>query len=503
MENADGVESALRENGMLSLYLDDNANGGAPFDMKVELSGPTGATYAEMIVGGEYYQANLTPEGTFRFSRWSNEHQQMESLMLSCEPTGRVMCHRGCMVTWYGEDGKVLDYGTLDIYMIPKAHEPFTAYLADNPQYANWYPVAAEQMKIKNNMKNCGVEAISSDGLISIEPSGKTPSGEAGVIDIAVYPPRVDADGNPITVQLTQARIHPAGGDGSYGRGKEGFMINESYSKPSMNGLDADGKMSIGSETPVVRYHVKSVEVYLQQDYTPWGAGIWLINWYTADADPNGNAVPAYSQYLVVETAQLFDFEREDPVALVDQESDITSPVQYTTLVKPASMAVGLAGWRLVARVDLQNGVDAYHRELYTINDTGAKNKLSLAKGETMVLYMPYPEGFAYGTEQVFTLYHYANSNYKEEPETLTGTNTPYGIRYEVTSLSPFVHSWAKVEEPVVTPAATPTATAIATNDVPASPPTSGDHTPVLLLAGMAAMAACAMVLLIGRRKQL
>ena len=89
----------------------------------------------------------------------------------------------------------------------------------------------------------------------------------------------------------------------------------------------------------------------------------------------------------------------------------------------------------------------------------------------------------------------------------LTGTNTPYGIRYEVTSLSPFVHSWAKVEEPVVTPTvtpvATPAATIVATNDVPAAPPTSGDHTPVLLLAGMAAMAACAMVLLIGRRKQL
>lgn len=401
--------------------------------------------------------------------------------------------YSGCMVTWYGEDGKVLDYGTLDIYMIPEEHKPFTAYLPEN-----WFPVAVKQMKIKNNMKNCGVEAVPSEGLITIQPSGKTPRGEAGEITYAVYPPKVDANGNPITVQLTYARVHSAGGEDCYGHSKAVPMMNESYELPSPKALDSEGKMPIGFEDPVVRYHVKSVEIYLQQYYDPWGAGIWLINWYTGTEEPSANDVPAYSQYLVVETAQLFDFEREDPVALVDRESDITSPVQYTTLVKPASMASGLDGWRLVARVDLQNGVDAYHRELYTINDTGAKNKLSLAKGETMVLYMPYPEGFAYGTEQVFTLYHYATSNYKDEPETLTGTNTPYGIRYEVSSLSPFVHSWAKAEEPVATPPATPAST-----DAPAVPPKAGDHTPLAMLSVMTVMAACIMGMLVWRRKRL
>lgn len=498
MENAYGVASALRENGTLSLYLDENANYGAPFGMELELSGPAGATYAAINVKGEYYQANITPDGTFRFRRWNDQLQQEEILMLGCQPTGSVQSYPGCMVTWYGEDGKVLDYGTLNIYMIPKEHKPFTAYLPEN-----WFPVAVEQMDIKNNMKNCGVEAIPSEGLISIEPSGKTPSGEEGEITYAIYPPKVDANGNPITVQLTHARVHSAGGGDSYGRGKASFMVEESYFLPSPKGLNKDGEMFIGLETPVVRHHVKSVEVYLQQNYDPWGAGIWLINWYTEDPtikpedEPDKIIPPAYSQYLVVETAQLFDFELEEPLALVDQESDITSPVQYTTLVKPASMAGGLDGWRLMARVDLQNGVDAYHRELYTINDTGAANKLTLAKGETMVLYMPYPEGFAYGTEQVFTLYHYASGDYEEEPETLTGTNTPYGIRYEVTSLSPFVHSWAKVEEPTATPPVAAGSTAASV-----TPPTTGDNTPLPLLAGMIAMAVCVLLVLVKRREQ-
>lgn len=491
MENAYGVASAQRENGTLTLYLDENANYGMHFEIALELSGPADASTAEIIVQineeKRSFRGGRTDDGTFRFSRRNNE--QEEPLLLACQPTGSVQSYPACMVKWYGKDGKVLDYGTLNIYTVPKEHKPFTDYLAENPQYTDWYPLATSQMKVDDNMKNCGIQATLSAGHISVEPSGKTPSGKPGEIAYEIYPPTVDVNGDPITEKITWVRIHSAGSGDSYGRGKEGRMIVESYFLPSPKEVGNNGRVDLGADHPVVRHKVKSVEVYLQKNYDPWGAGIWLINWYTGAEEPSADAVPVSSQYLVIETAQLFDFEREDPVALVDQESDITSPVQYTTLVKPASMAGGLDGWRLMARVDLQNGVDAYHRELYTINDTGAANKLTFAKGETMVLYMPYPEGFAYGTEQVFTLYHYASGDYKEEPETLTGTNTPYGIRYEVSSLSPFVHSWAKVEEPVVTPTA--------------APPKAGDNTPVVLLAWLAVMAVCAMGLLAGQRKRL
>ena len=501
MENAYGVASAQRENGTLTLYLDENVNYGMHFEIALELSGPADASTAEIVVQineeKRSFRGGRTVDGTFRFSRRNNE--QEEPLLLACQPTGSVQSYPACMVKWYGKDRKVLDYGTLNIYTVPKEHKPFTDYLAENPQYTDWYPLATSQMKVDNNMKNCGIQTTLSAGHISVEPSGKTPSGNPGEIAYEINPPTVDANGNPITEKITWVRIHSAGSGDSYGRGKEGPMIDESYFLPSPKEVNNNGKVDLGADHPVVRYKAKSVDVYLQQNYDPWGAGIWLINWYTGSEKPSGDTRPVSSQYLVIETAQLFDFEREDPVALVDRESDITSPVQYTMLVKPASMASGLDGWRLVARVDLQNGVDAYHRELYTINDTGAKNKLTLAKGETMVLYMPYPEGFAYGTEQVFTLYHYATSNYKDEPETLTGTNTPYGIRYEVSSLSPFVHSWAKVEEPVVTPTAAPAGTP----DVPAVPPKAGDNTPVVLLAWLAAMAVCAMSLLVGQKKRL
>ena len=261
-------------------------------------------------------------------------------------------------------------------------------------------------------------------------------------------------------------------------------MIDESHFLPSPQQLNGNSPVDVGAESPLVYYKAKSVEVYLQQNYTPWNAGVWLIHWYSGSEEPEAYAQPVCSQYLVSEIEQLFDFECETPIAMVDHESDIVAPVSYTTIVKPASMADSLAGWKLAARVDLQNGTDAYHRELYTVNETGAKNRLKLAAGDVMILYMPYPVGADASTEMEYHLYHYSTSNYDDEPEKLTGENTEFGIRFEVTSLSPFVLEWNEPEPvptatpmPTVIPSPAPTPLPTEIPDLPSLPKTGDEAT--------------------------
>ena len=101
--------------------------------------------------------------------------------------------------------------------------------------------------------------------------------------------------------------------------------------------------------------------------------------------------------------------------------------------------------------------------ELQMVNETGAAQSLK----EPVVFYMPYPDGIDPDKEYDYELLHF-DSNYRQNVK-VSVTPTPYGLRFEVASLSPFVLSYEEVipvtptpvptAEPTPTPTAEPTAT--------------------------------------------
>lgn len=108
------------------------------------------------------------------------------------------------------------------------------------------------------------------------------------------------------------------------------------------------------------------------------------------------------------------------------------------------------------------------------LNDTGAWEKMRVPASDPAILYLPYPDGTDQTSEFDFTLYHfmdhYAGTSGKKEPyrrtEVLKGKKTPFGIRFAVTGLSPFVLEWGQPEDP-------------------GAVPRTGDSTPLGLLLGL------------------
>ena len=68
------------------------------------------------------------------------------------------------------------------------------------------------------------------------------------------------------------------------------------------------------------------------------------------------------------------------------------------------------------------------------------------------MFYIPYPEGCAYGDEDVtYQLYHYDDAY--QSCSVVELVPTPYGLRFVEDHLSPFVLTWARAPQDAGTPA--------------------------------------------------
>ena len=427
--SSDAVAKCEIMDGQLHLFL-------AEFDgrqyIPLVLNAPDNAAGAEIV--HDWY-------GTLAASEIQNgqvslllDHSKEGSNGLICCNGNRMGSEDYYMVEWKNASDMTVARNKLTISVMPYNAKPFFSYAqqSGDEKYAGLTPVrydaqnpSASQLKITNNAKDCNIEwrYDQDTGTVYIfrDPDADA-SGSPGAITARVTPP------DP---SYKYARVASAGGTVILGNGKyPGWYEELPYCK--LQTVTGEG-IEVFSEEPLSRYKAGPMEVYVQNWYSPYGGGAFLIGWYT-DADAQE---PAAMQYIHNVVDKMYV---ESKGELKNKESDIIAPVKKITVVKPEKYQNAWDGWEVVIRRDPQYGLYSDHYEIYAVNDTGAFQRIDLDKGEEMILYMPYPEGMDMNSPEEFYLYHF-NVQYVQK-EKLLGEKTPYGIKYVIRSMSPFVLEW-------------------------------------------------------------
>ena len=228
------------------------------------------------------------------------------------------------------------------------------------------------------------------------------------------------------------------------------------------------------------------VEVYLQTESVwEYGGAAQVIYWYD---DPDAPAEEPVMIEYICETFEELSVEVESDCVL--NEEDITEPVTQIT-----GVGSHCRGWKLIIRYDLQRGHNAIHYDLHLEDEYG--NHRQPEPGKPMVFYMPYPEGTSPAGGHYFDLRHYSTAYSGGEimytsDEKIEVVQTEYGLRFTVSSLSPFTLEWndgsASGGEDSGEDEAVPV------------PPT-GDHTPVMLLGLLLLVSLCGVVLTARRQR--
>ena len=190
-----------------------------------------------------------------------------------------------------------------------------------------------------------------------------------------------------------------------------------------------------------------------------------LFFWYDAD----GDLTSLY--WALITTSDVGTFVTRP----FHREADIRDRVEQPCFVDDRH-----DDWQLQSHYNPQSGNNAYQVELTLLDDSG----LDVQPNGSTVFYLPYPDGMSYQNGATWTLRHYLDDGY-ETYETIQVTSTEYGLRFESSSLSPFVLLWDGGTEPQ-----------------PAAAPKTGDSSPLALYAALTALSAALMVLLAARRKK-
>ncbi|MBP3453948.1 MAG: hypothetical protein J6M20_09585 [Clostridia bacterium] len=411
----------------------------------------------------------------------------------SLDPTS-VREHRFTLV-WYGSNGKVVDYGNFTMQAILNTDEICLSKVAD------FHPVPANRLSVKNGSASAGIEYTYDDdtGILHATHDGKIfVSGEVDRFLVMVTPPE----------GATHYRVAcDMGIDSLYGSPDmfvESVDFNITFNTPDVYSIDEPCYTWTNSLLYPVQAETSTV--YLQSvEASRYRGGAGAVYWYASQDDAENHPENFLRREYVLLTADKFLVE--EYTDMVADEALITSPVKKV-------VCIGKKPWKLKVLHHPQKGERTRHYELQMINDTGAPQGLT----EPVVFYMPYPEDIAPDKKYDYELLHF-ESNYWYSTK-VEVTTTPYGLRFEVSSLSPFVISYDEVTtvtptpEPTATPAPTATATPTATlapTAVPTATPTAtpkpidvpktGDNSPLALLSLLAVLSLAGLALL-GKAKR-
>lgn len=187
------------------------------------------------------------------------------------------------------------------------------------------------------------------------------------------------------------------------------------------------------------RTQVEGVYVYTVNNTQVTFADIVIIQWYNAA----GKLIKVGDKE---KEGEYFYLVKNPYVRTVETDTlstDPTAPVTNPTLVASDSKGNEV----LRAEIPLQEDVDQnsntkyqYIKLTYIDKETG----LEVEPGtEGADVYLPYPEGMTYAQAQGYTfkLTHYTDENHVTH-ENVTIEATPYGLKFNTTSFSPFLLEW-------------------------------------------------------------
>lgn len=444
----DMVQEILSRHGQLDLYLIDrskvaDSDLNSPFVLR--LAAPANAEKLQITTwSGEEYSVPVQ-NGIAEFVddrlilyRWNSDNDTVS--------TGKYT------LQWQTPWDAVVAYGELVVNVIPAEHE-LCAFYQKSLLGVPMQPVPEDRIQVDNQAENCGIVVEKANGFVRYTHDGNTvASGDPGDVTIRVEPHD----------DYAYFRLGGAGGSDVYGHAESRIMMMyedamlKPYQKASSNLINVTGT------TPLIAYQAGPMKVYLQNsEIMDWmNAGVNLILWYETEEQAL-TGKPSLIEFVAEEETKFMIPIRLD---LVNHEHHITKPVKNVTIIKPLGRE--WKDWKLNVRIDPQRGTNAWHYELYLESDTDALRHIALPKDQPLVVYMPYPEGYSANSKEQFEVYHFENAEgvYKTL-EVLKAEKTPFGIRFEVTSLSPFVLSVASENPPAAA--------------LPENLPQTGDSTPL------------------------
>ena len=389
-------------------------------DVPVVLNAPDGAAYMRITQPENLARQYDVTDGTARFTRQLHD--------------GSATHEEQITLAWYSSSGTQLGYGTFMLHAEPADYMPWPNY---NPN--DWSAVPASRLEWDNNAAGAGVTVAynASIGELHIDYNDKaTITGNVGDIPVRVKAP----------ADATCYRINHSGGNNIMGRDDNASKTQIDFTSeqpliPIERDENGDAWIEITAIVPVQVINLGALEVYLQTgegDAWPYSGGITTIFWYTSEAQANQNdgKSPQYKEFVADTMGALCVTNR---VPVVNAETDIQEPVQEVTCVGSDAYK---RGWRLVVRRYPHKGSDAFHYELTLENEYGVYQPLT----QNMVFYMPYPKDFNSHSGYTYGLRHY-DSEYSKF-DLVDVKLTEFGVRFEISSLSPFVLEWEDPNNP-------------------------------------------------------
>lgn len=374
---------------------------------------------------------------------------------------------------FYDGEDHLIGCGSLAIQCRTSEMEPWAAYMN------GWDHVPADHLSIAINGQS-GIQMPYEDGILSYDYSEIVSDPELlrnCTAQVSVTPPEKAA-----FVRMNCS----GGGEGLLGNHGNIDEVNDwiSWCDPeAVTGQYSAFETRILSEINTY----DGVTLFVPNTPTLLDAGlIYYFYWYESEEAAKENKPFAIWWFA----------ERSAPFV-----KTIVNPLQKTesglSSGYDGAVAVGDEGLSLVTEYYLQEGENAQHYELHLVDANGN----AVSPDRDMVIYLPYPEGCAYDDGTTYTLRHYAAGGVSEHVTTLTPTEI--GLRFEISSFSPFVLTWSGTSAPNETPvpADTPAPAETPVPDVSQLPRT-GDSTPVGWLIGTLALAAACLWLLLSRRRR-
>lgn len=348
-------------------------------------------------------------------------------------------------LVWYDQNGKVVDYGFFILYTTLAEDAPWPNYVAD------WQPVPANRFTVQNGVANAGITYSYDESIGTIHTSHNgiiKVTGELDQFIVSVTPPE-GAAYYRTTGQMSWSSF----------RGPQTWLADEvewyiSFNTPEV--YPASDNWQAKNDGMLRAVQAGPATVYLPYDsFYRFGGGVSVVYWYASkeDAD-NAPLNPMLKEFMCFTTDELATTEH---TSMVEDEASITAPVKKI-------ICIGKHPWRLKVLHHPQKGERSRHYELQMVNETGAVQSLT----EPVVFYMPFPEGIDPDKEYDYDLLHF-DSNYRQNVN-VSVTTTPYGLRFEVSSLSPFVLSYEEVIPVTPTPVPTATPTPVPTAEPTATP---------------------------------
>lgn len=412
-----GVKVKEITNGNITFLVTDTTKNR---NLPIVMAAPDGASTMRILYPSQWSEEIYTVSGgtvTFYVHRWAGAETSDEQFSIG----------------WFDKNGNMIEYGQLMCHSEPEEYAPWSYYEkvwnAALEKYERlWKAPSTDRLILKNGCADIGV-TLNYDAKIGLYHIGYDPdaqvTGNLGNVYVAIKAPD----------NATCFRLNGSGGNNVMGQNSSQSNDQLAYTPAQdLEYVPDDRIIVLRNDAPLRRYQAGPVEVFVQEgegSVWPYAGGFYTIFWY----DDAEKALTNPDDALLIEcvahtTGEMCTTNR---IPVVESEEEIKEPVKEVTCVGNDAYK---AGWRLVIRRYPYKGSKAFHYELTMENQYGVYQPLN----KNLVFYMPYPSDYWSHPEYTFGLRHFS-SDYSDY-ELVKVEETDYGVRFEISSLSPFVLQW-------------------------------------------------------------